>query len=96
MSLSKAQRGELLRKVQDDVELQRSIREVWRGAVARGCEAIVRHCGNLRGKLSIQDGSARALQHRRPQAGEVHQLVPYLHPGGFSKRFWSVRARAKA
>lgn len=50
MSLSKGQREELLRRVQDDVEVQRTIRE-----------AIARHCGNLRGAptLALQDASAK-------------------------------------
>ena len=64
MSLSKAQRGDLLKRVQDDIEVQRVIRE-----------AVVRHCGDLRGapQLCIKDGKAPK---RKSKGGGSNALVP--------------------
>jgi len=50
MSLSKPQREELLKRVQDDVEVQTAIRE-----------AIARHCGNLRGSAKALKDKAPSV-----------------------------------
>ncbi|CAJ1328415.1 unnamed protein product [Effrenium voratum] len=92
MSLSKPQREELLKRVQDDTEVQNAIRE-----------AIARHCGNLRGSRQkmlapapSQRGGTLALpapkkareeKHRRLRLGvESYALVPAAPPGGHVRR----------
>ncbi|CAE7225162.1 DNAJ1 [Symbiodinium natans] len=68
MSLSKPQREQLLKRVQDDMEVQNCIRE-----------AIVRHCGNLRGAPALKDKavSVPAIAGRSERGCSA--LVPYGH-----------------
>lgn len=95
MSLSKPQRNDLLKRVQDDIDVQRVIRE-----------AIVRHCGDLRGapQLSIQDGKApkskrkskgsnalvpvepKKARQGRKDSGQSFELLNYRPPPGSRKK----------
>ncbi|CAE7231998.1 DPH4 [Symbiodinium pilosum] len=67
MSLSKPQREKLVKLVQDDTEVQNAIRE-----------AIVRHCGNLRGAPALKDKTVNVpAMAGRSHRGYSTALVAY-------------------